>query len=411
MEDAKTRTRLLLKEKGMQAVSHATVMIVGIGGVGSFAAEALARSGIGTLILVDHDIVAESNLNRQIHADYGTIGKTKTAVMKERIKSYRKDCTIICHDCFYSKAINEQLFSQKIDYVVDAIDTISAKLELIQTCLEKKIPFISSLGMANRLDPTKITITTLDQTSYDPLAKILRSLVKKQRIYGRIPVIFSTEQPIVQNRIINADGKTRKAKIPPASSSFVPPAAGLAAASKVVRDLCENAKHLHEIVVAGGCFWGVQEYYRRVKGILQTCVGYAQGFTENPTYEEVCSDQTNHVEACRLQYDDRLIDLPLILELLFRIIDPTAYHEQGEDRGSQYRTGVYYLDQADEETIRTWIQKKQIDYPSPILTEVQPLTCFYDAEAYHQQYLLKNPNGYCHVDFSKLKKEELKTSW
>ena len=258
MEDAKTRTRLLLKEKGMQAVSHATVMIVGIGGVGSFAAEALARSGIGTLILVDHDIVAESNLNRQIHADYGTIGKAKTAVMKERIKSYRKDCTIICYDCFYSKAINEQLFSQKIDYVVDAIDTISAKLELIQTCLEKKIPFISSLGMANRLDPTKITITTLDQTSYDPLAKILRSLVKKQRIYGRIPVIFSTEQPIVQNRIINADGKTRKAKIPPASSSFVPPAAGLAAASKVVRDLCENAKHLHEIVVAGGCFWGVQ---------------------------------------------------------------------------------------------------------------------------------------------------------
>ena len=128
MEDAKTRTRLLLKEKGMQAVSHATVMIVGIGGVGSFAAEALARSGIDTLILVDHDIVAESNLNRQIHADYGTIGKAKTAVMKERIKSYRKDCTIICHDCFYSKAINEQLFSQKIDYVVDAIDTISAKL-------------------------------------------------------------------------------------------------------------------------------------------------------------------------------------------------------------------------------------------------------------------------------------------
>ena len=117
------------------------------------------------------------------------------------------------------------------------------------------------------------------------------------------------------------------------------------------------------------------------------------------------------MEACRLQYDDRLIDLPLILELLFRIIDPTAYHEQGEDRGSQYRTGVYYLDQADEETIRTWIQKKQADYPSPILTEVQPLTCFYDAEAYHQQYLLKNPNGYCHVDFSKLKKEEQKTSW
>lgn len=408
MEDAKTRTRLLLKDKGIQALSEATVMIVGVGGVGSFAAEALGRSGVGTIILVDHDVVAESNLNRQIHANYQTIGQSKTKVMKERIESYRHDCKVICFNCFYEEENNDLLFQQKVDYVIDAIDTVSAKISLMKTCIDKKIPFISSLGMANRLDPTKISITTLDKTSYDPLAKVLRSLVKKEKIRGKIPVIFSSEQPMIQNCIINENGKTRKEKMPPASSSFVPSTAGLVAASKVVRDLCEEANHFHEIIVAGGCFWGVQEYYRRVKGIVETKVGYAQGIIENPSYEAVCSDQTKHVEACFLKYDDRKITLPHILDLLFRIIDPCSINKQGGDDGSQYRTGIYFLEEEDQSIIQDWIKVKQKEFKKPIVTEVEKNTCFYDAEEYHQQYLVKNPSGYCHVDFSKLKKEELK---
>lgn len=231
------RMELLIQKEGIERLSTATVMVVGVGGVGSYAAEALARCGIGSLILVDGDTVAISNLNRQIHATYDTLHQSKTKVMKERIESYRKDCRVICYDMFYSAQQNELLFQQPVDFVVDAIDTMSSKLDLIQYCLEHKIPFISSMGMANRMDPTKIEITDLMKTSYDPVAKIMRSMVRKHKIKGKIPVLFSTEQPMTQSLIVNEEGVTRKQKMPPASSPFVPSAAGLAAASYAVKNI------------------------------------------------------------------------------------------------------------------------------------------------------------------------------
>lgn len=237
MERADTRTTLLLGEENIAKLQASTVCVLGIGGVGSYCAEALARSGVGHLILVDGDQVAPSNLNRQIMAIYDTIGQSKTEAMKERILQYRPDIDVQCMDVFYQATINEQLFDHPIDFVVDAIDTIRSKCDCIEYCLTHKVPFISSMGMANRLDPTKITIMDLMKTSYDPLAKVMRNLMRKSSVKGKIPVVCSLEQPSVQTKIINEDGVTRKQKMPPASSPFVPAAAGLACASYAVRTL------------------------------------------------------------------------------------------------------------------------------------------------------------------------------
>ncbi len=235
MEGYNERTALLLGNNQVEQLKQAAVMVVGIGGVGSYCAEALARCGIGQLILVDHDSVSLSNLNRQIHANYETIGRLKTDVMKERILSYRKDCEVLTYPMFYQAELNEQLFQTKVDFVVDAIDTISAKLDLISYCLAHKISFISSMGMANRMDPTAVCISELMKTSYDPLAKVMRSQVRKRRIKGKIPVVYSVEQPIKQNQIIDSAAEIRKLRIPPASSPFVPAAAGLACAGYAVK--------------------------------------------------------------------------------------------------------------------------------------------------------------------------------
>lgn len=244
METPLQRMELLVGNKGIESLQKATILVVGIGGVGSYATEALARAGVGKLILVDGDVVATSNLNRQIHAVYETIGKAKTEVMKERILTYRKDCEVECHKMFYEASKNEMLFSQPIDFVIDAIDTITSKVDLIQYCLWNKIPFISSMGMANRLDPTCISICDLRKTNYDPLAKVMRGIIKKKDIRGKIPVVASSEHPSVQTRIVNENGKTRKEKMPPASSPFVPSAAGLACASYAIRMiLAKEEKH------------------------------------------------------------------------------------------------------------------------------------------------------------------------
>lgn len=240
MNEALQRVELLIGEDGIKKLKESCVLIAGVGGVGSFAAESLARSGIGTLILVDADTVAESNLNRQIHALYSTIGEAKTKVMAERIHMFNQECVVIEKPLFYAAEFNEELFDRPIDFVVDCIDTITSKADLIEACKSKNIPFISSMGMANRFDPTKLEICDLMKTSGDPLAKVMRNIVRKRRIKGRIPVIFSKELPIVQTRIINEEGKTRKEKMPPASTSFVPAAAGLAAGSYVVRELLKD---------------------------------------------------------------------------------------------------------------------------------------------------------------------------
>lgn len=242
METPLQRMELLIGEENLKKLKESTVMIVGVGGVGSYAAEALARSGVGKLVLVDGDTVAPSNLNRQIHAVFATIGKSKTEVMKERIESYRDDCTIIRKDMFYNEEANDKLFDVEVDFVIDAIDTMSSKLALIKYCKEHNIPFISSMGMANRLDPTKVECCDLMKTSYDPVAKIMRNLVRKHHIKGKIPVVFSKEKPSVQTKVINENGVTRKQKMPPASSPFVPSAAGLAAASYAMDILLQKGK-------------------------------------------------------------------------------------------------------------------------------------------------------------------------
>jgi methionine-S-sulfoxide reductase len=165
---------------------------------------------------------------------------------------------------------------------------------------------------------------------------------------------------------------------------------------------------MKKIVIGGGCFWGVEEYYRRLKGIEATRVGYAQGVTENPSYQDVCTGKTKHAEVVELIYDENVITLTKILEHLFRFIDPTSLNKQGHDIGTQYRVGVYYEDSDDEPLIKAYIASRQPEYKSPIVLEVHQTGIFYDAETYHQKYLIKNPSGYCHVNMNLIKKEERK---
>ncbi len=241
MNEASKRISYLLGQDALEKLQQSCVMIVGIGGVGGYAAESLARSFVGKLILVDMDKVSYSNLNRQIIATLDTIDRQKVEVMKERIHSINPQCEVITYNKFYDK--NEiAIFEHKIDFVVDAIDVLSSKMDLIEACSERKIPMISSLGMGNRLDPSQVILTTLDKTNYDPLARALRNIVKKRAFKKKIPVVFSKEIPIKQTIIENSEGKTRKEVLPPSSSAFVPSSAGLLCGYYVVDKLVKNVK-------------------------------------------------------------------------------------------------------------------------------------------------------------------------
>lgn len=155
---------------------------------------------------------------------------------------------------------------------------------------------------------------------------------------------------------------------------------------------------MKEIYLAGGCFWGLQKFFDCVSGVEETEVGYANGNLPNPSYRQVCSGQTGFAETVRVRYDGAALPLAGILELYFKVIDPTVKDRQGNDRGSQYRTGIYYVDDQDRPEILAFIQEQQAHYAQPIVTEVLPLQNFYAAEDYHQKYLDKNPHGYCHLD-------------
>lgn len=157
---------------------------------------------------------------------------------------------------------------------------------------------------------------------------------------------------------------------------------------------------MKEIALAGGCFWGVDEFFSRKEGVLTTKSGYSNGHVEKPTYEEVCTGETGHAETVYLTYDDEIISLETILEKFFKVIDPTSLNRQGNDRGTQYRTGIYFVDPQDEALIKSFIEGKRSKYAKPIVVEVEPLKNFFDAEEYHQDYLKKNPRGYCHIDLS-----------
>lgn len=159
---------------------------------------------------------------------------------------------------------------------------------------------------------------------------------------------------------------------------------------------------LRRIVLAGGCFWGTQAYVRRVRGVARTECGYANGTVEDPGYALVCGGMTGHAEAVAVWYDPDMLPLSELLREFFKTINPTSRYRQGGDVGTQYRTGIYFYDETDEPVIRAAVARVQEAYDQPVVTEVEPLTCFYRAEEYHQDYLEKDPNGYCHVDLRKL---------
>lgn len=220
------RSALLLGNEALEILKNKTVLVVGIGGVGSFCVEALARTGIGHLILVDKDKVESSNINRQLLATTETIDQVKVIVMKKRIQTLNPECKVDMYDCFYDCSMDEKIFSQKIDFVIDCIDSIKSKQDLAMACIQRDIPFLSSMGTARRLDPSKLEIMELEKTSYDPIAKRMRNWKRKNKIRNKIWVVCSTEPP----RPVEA-GK------PLPSMIFVPASAGLLLASKCVKKL------------------------------------------------------------------------------------------------------------------------------------------------------------------------------
>lgn len=209
-------------------LKNKTVAIVGIGGVGGYVAESLARSGVGKLILVDYDVVDETNINRQIIALHSTIGKEKVSLMEERIHDICEDTQVVSYRIMYGEANRYDIFSEKIDFLVDACDIVRSKQILITECLNRGIPFISSMGTGNRLDPSKLTVTDLAKTEGDPLARIMRKWAKDRGIRTPIPVLYSSELPIKTG--------TRQ----PGSLIFVPASAGLLIGSYIVRYFLSN---------------------------------------------------------------------------------------------------------------------------------------------------------------------------
>lgn len=154
---------------------------------------------------------------------------------------------------------------------------------------------------------------------------------------------------------------------------------------------------MKKIVLAGGCFWGVEEYFSRIPGVRKTVVGYANGNTENPTYKEVCTGTTNYAEGVYIEFDEYTCSLEKLLDAYWQIIDPTVLNRQGPDTGTQYRTGIYHYDDDDVAIIQESLANEQNKYMDPIVTETTKLTVFAEAEEYHQRYLKKNPGGYCHI--------------
>ncbi len=157
---------------------------------------------------------------------------------------------------------------------------------------------------------------------------------------------------------------------------------------------------IKEIYLAGGCFWGMQAFFKQLNGVLETAVGYANGNLENPSYQQVCSDTTGFAETLYIKYDKELLCLNILLDYFFHVIDPTSLNKQGEDEGSQYRSGIYYSDPEDYVAIAAYLDDVKHHYEKEIVTEVKPILNFYLAEEYHQDYLDKNPQGYCHIDLS-----------
>jgi len=243
-----SRTELSIGPEGLEVMKNSTVAVLGIGGVGAIAAEALARTGVGRLILIDKDVVDITNINRQIHALTTTVGQPKAELMRDRIKLINPECEVIALRMFYTEKTYEEIFKYPLDYVLDASDTISYKIHLIKQCLERKIPIVSSMGAANKMDPSQFKVADISKTTMDPIARVIRTKLRKEGIKKGVKVVFSTEPPMkpredVTQMIVPENApEIRKAQMPPASNAFVPPVAGLIMVSVAVKDLLENAQ-------------------------------------------------------------------------------------------------------------------------------------------------------------------------
>ncbi|MDO6354304.1 tRNA threonylcarbamoyladenosine dehydratase [Caloramator sp. CAR-1] len=243
-----SRTELLLGKEGVEKLKKSTVAVFGVGGVGSFAVEALARSGVGRLILIDDDDVCITNINRQLHATTKTVGKPKVEVMAERVKEINPKAVVLPIKEFVSKDNIEKLLTNDIDYVIDAIDTVTSKIELVVKCNEMNIPIISSMGAGNKLDPTKFEVEDIYKTSVCPLAKVMRTELRKRGI-KKLKVVYSKEPPmkpkldeVVSCKVgcVCPPGATRKCtdrRQIPGSISFVPSVVGLIMAGEVIKDI------------------------------------------------------------------------------------------------------------------------------------------------------------------------------
>ena len=248
MQTQLMRTELLLGEEGIEKLSKARVAVFGIGGVGGYVTEALCRSGVGALDLIDHDTVSVTNLNRQVIALHSTVGQYKTDVMEKRLRDINPDVKITVHKCFYLPETKDQFDFSVYSYVVDAVDTVTAKLLLAEEAKKAGVPLISSMGTGNKLDPSKLRVSDVFETSVDPLARVMRRELRKRGI-DHLKVVWSTEEPrkpLLDARTIRmmegspVPEESVRLKDIPGSCAFVPAAAGLLIASEVVRDLLKE---------------------------------------------------------------------------------------------------------------------------------------------------------------------------
>ena len=234
MDDLFARTRLLLGQDGLDRLAAARVAVFGVGGVGGYAVEALARSGVGALDLIDSDTVDATNLNRQIIATVDAIGRSKVEVAAERVASINPSCVVRAHQCFFLPETAGQFDFAAFDYVVDAVDTVSAKIALVEAAFAARVPIVSSMGAGNKLDPTAFRVADIYETSVDPLARVMRRELRRRGIPS-LKVVYSTEPPLVP---ADADMAVKDGTRPaPGSVAFVPSVAGLILGGEVVKDL------------------------------------------------------------------------------------------------------------------------------------------------------------------------------
>lgn len=235
MADQFSRTRLLIGEDGIKKLKDSTIAVFGIGGVGSYTVEALARAGVGNLVLVDKDDISITNVNRQIHSTSKTIGKSKVEVMKDRVLDINPEINVKVFNEFYMPDNAEKMIDKSYSYIVDAVDTITAKIDLVVKANQYNIPIISAMGAANKLDPTKFEVADIFSTSVCPLAKVMRKELRSRNI-DKLKVVYSKEEPvkIYEDEILKEDNDRKSIC---GSISFVPSVVGLIIAGEVIKDL------------------------------------------------------------------------------------------------------------------------------------------------------------------------------